>query len=101
MTWFLEVLKLTKALKHEKQEFEKIKNQKDCLKVSSEVLLKRILILEKENKYLEIKLRLKDEEISDFLTYNKPLEKAYRSLQRKYQSASDRLERQKNNDDEG
>ena len=84
MTWFLEVLKLTKALKHEKQEFEKIKSQKDCLKVSSEVLLKRILILEKENKYLEIKLRLKDEEISDFLTYNKPLEKAYKSLQRRY-----------------
>jgi len=80
----LEVVKLTKTLKQERSDYEKLKNQYNCLKISSEVLQKRMIYLEKENSYLEIKLQLKDEEINDFMTYNKPLEKAYKSLQRRY-----------------
>ena len=80
----MEVVKLTKALKQERSEYEKLKNQYNCLKISSEVLQKRMIYLEKENSYLEIKLQLKNEEMNDFMTYNKPLEKAYKSLQRRY-----------------
>ena len=80
----MEVVKLTKALKQERSDYEKLKNQYNCLKISSEVLQKRMIYLEKENSYLEIKLQLKNEEMNDFMTYNKPLEKAYKSLQRRY-----------------
>ena len=88
----LEVLKLAKDLKQEQLEFAKLKNQNNCLKISNEVLQRRLITLEKENKYLEIRLRLKEDEVDDFVTYNKPLEKAYKSLQRRYGMIVDRLE---------
>ena len=61
------------------------------MKVSNEVLKRRITNLEKEKKFIEIKLRIKEEEVADFVTYNKPLEKAYKSLQRRYVKVSDNL----------
>lgn len=62
------------------------------MKVSNEVLKRRITNLEKEKKFVEIKLRIKEEEVADFVTYNKPLEKAYKSLQRRYVKVSDNLD---------
>lgn len=62
------------------------------MKVSNEVLKRRITNLEKEKKFIEIKLRIKEEEVADFVTYNKPLEKAYKSLQRRYVKVSDNLD---------
>ena len=88
----LEVLKLAKDLKQEQLEFAKLKNQNNCLKISIEVLQRKLIKLEKENKYLEIRLRLMEDEVEDFVTYNKPLEKAYKSLQRRYGMIVDRLD---------
>ena len=62
------------------------------MKVSNEVLKRRISTLEKEKKFVEIRLRIKEEEVADFVTYNKPLEKAYKSLQRRYVKVSDNLD---------
>ena len=62
------------------------------MKVSNEVLQRRVASLEKENKFILIKLRIKEEEVADFVTYNKPLEKAYKSLQRRYVKVSDDLD---------
>ena len=77
----LEMMKLENSLKQERQNSVKIKNKYDALKVANEVLQRRVASLEKEKKFLEIKLRVKEEEVADFVTYNKPLEKAYKSLQ--------------------
>ena len=84
--------KLENSLKQERQNITKIKNKYDALKVSHEVLQRRVACLEKEKKILEIKLRAKEEEVTDFVTYNKPLEKAYKSLQRRYVKVSDELD---------
>ena len=88
----LEMMKLENSLKQERQNSIKIKNKYDALKVANEVLQRRVASLEKENKFLEIKLRVKQEEVADFVTYNKPLEKAYKSLQRRYVKVSDELD---------
>ena len=88
----LEMMKLEKSLKQERQNSVKIKNKYDALKVANEVLQRRVASLEKEKKFLEIKLRVKEEEVADFVTYNKPLEKAYKSLQRRYVKVSDELD---------
>ena len=48
--------------------------------------------LDKENKMMERKLKINEEDIEYLVKLNKPLEKAYRSLQRKYQKATDELE---------
>ena len=88
----LEMMKLENSLKQERQNSIKIKNKYDALKVANEVLQRRVAGLEKEKKFLEIKLRVKEEEVADFVTYNKPLEKAYKSLQRRYVKVSDNLD---------
>ena len=88
----LEMMKLENSLKQEQQNSIKIKNKYDALKVANEVLQRRVAGLEKEKKFLEIKLRVKEEEVADFVTYNKPLEKAYKSLQRRYVKVSDQLD---------
>ena len=88
----LEMMKLENSLKQERQNSIKIKNKYDALKVANEVLQRRVAGLEKEKKSLEIKLRVKEEEVADFVTYNKPLEKAYKSLQRRYVKVSDQLD---------
>ena len=88
----LEMMKLENSLKQERQNSVKIKNKSDALKVANEVLQRRVATLEKEKKFLEIKLRVKEEEVADFVTYNKPLEKAYKSLQRRYVKVSDELD---------
>ena len=88
----LEMMKLENSLKQERQNNIKIKNKYDALKVANEVLQRRVAGLEKEKKFLEIKLRVKEEEVADFVTYNKPLEKAYKSLQRRYVKVSDELD---------
>ena len=85
-------MKLENSLKQERQNGVKIRNKYDALKVANEVLQRRVASLEKERKFLEIKLRVKEEEVSDFVTYNKPLEKAYKSLQRRYVKVSDELD---------
>ena len=86
------MMKLENSLKQERQNGVKIRNKYDALKVANEVLQRRVASLEKERKFLEIKLRVKEEEVSDFVTYNKPLEKAYKSLQRRYVKVSDELD---------
>ena len=86
------MMKLENSLKQERQSGVKIKNKFDALKVANEVLQRRVASLEKEKKFLEIKLRVKEEEVADFVTYNKPLEKAYKSLQRRYVKVSDELD---------
>ena len=86
------MMKLENSLKQERKNSVKIKNKYDALKVANEVLQRRVASLEKENKFLEIKLRVKQEEVADFVTYNKPLEKAYKSLQRRYVKVSDELD---------
>ena len=48
--------------------------------------------LDKENKMMERKLKINEEDIEYLVKLNKPLEKAYRSLQRKYQKATDELD---------
>ena len=86
----LEMMKLENSLKQERQ--NSVKNKYDALKVANEVLQRRVASLEKENKFLEMKLRAKEEEVADFVTYTKPLEKAYKSLQRRYVKVSDELD---------
>ena len=86
------MMKLENSLKQERQNSVKIKNKYDALKVANEVLQRRVASLEKEKKFLEMKLRVKEEEVVDFVTYNKPLEKAYKSLQRRYVKVSDELD---------
>ena len=86
------MMKLENSLKQERPSGVKIKNKFDALKVANEVLQRRVASLEKEKKFLEIKLRVKEEEVADFVTYNKPLEKAYKSLQRRYVKVSDELD---------
>ena len=86
------MMKLENSLKQERQNGVKIRNKYDALKVANEVLQRRVASLEKERKFLEIKLRVKEEEVSDFVTYNKPLEKAYKSLQRRYVKVSYELD---------
>ena len=88
----LEIIKLQKSLKLERQNVDKIKNKYEAMKVSNEVLRRKISTLEKEKKFVEIRLRIKEEEVADFVTYNKPLEKAYKSLQRRYVKVSDSLD---------
>ena len=86
------MMKLEKSLKQERQNSVKINNKYEALKVANEVLQRRVASLEKEKKFLEMKLRVKEEEVADFVTYNKPLEKAYKSLQRRYVKVSDNLD---------
>ena len=62
------------------------------LRTGTEVLGRRMEMLEKENTYLELRLRMKEEELEDFQTNRRPLEKAYRSLQRRYGRVADRLD---------
>ena len=62
------------------------------LRTGTEVLGKKMEMLEKENTYLELRLRMKEEELEDFQTNRRPLEKAYRSLQRRYGRVADRLD---------
>ena len=56
------------------------------------VLERKIIKLEKENKMMGKNLKLNEEDIKYLVKVNHPLEKAYRSLQRKYQMAADELE---------
>ena len=86
------MMKLEKSLKQERKNSVKINNKYEALKVANEVLQRRVASLEKEKKFLEMKLRVKEEEVADFVTYNKPLEKAYKSLQRRYVKVSDELD---------
>ena len=88
----LEISKLSKELRQEKVDFDKLKNQNDCLRLSLEVLHRRMESIENENKYLTIRLRMKEDEVDDYVAYNKPLEKAYKSLQRRYGLMLDKLE---------
>ena len=62
------------------------------LRTGTEVLGRRMEMLEKENTYLDLRLRMKEEELEDFQTNRRPLEKAYRSLLRRYGRVADRLE---------
>ena len=57
-----------------------------------EVLEKKIDRLEKDNKMMARTLRMNEENIEYLIKVNHPLEKAYRSLQRKYQKAANELE---------
>ena len=91
------VTKLETTVKKKNEEIEEMKTQLDTFKISNDVLERKIEILEKANKQKERKLRMNEEDIKDLLHINKPLEKAYRSLQRKYQIATDELERKKMN----
>ena len=71
---------------------------KDKLKDKTEeifVLERKIEKLEKENKLMSRKLRMNEEDIKYLVKVNHPFEKAYRSLQRKYQMAADELEMRK------
>ena len=56
------------------------------------VLESKIIKLEKENKMMGKNLKLNEEDIKYLVKVNHPLEKVYRSLQRKYQMAADELE---------
>ena len=87
-----DVFKLTKALQQEKKASDRMKTQLDALRISNGVLGKKIETLEKDKKQMERKLRMNEEDIEDLVHINKPLEKAYRSLQRKYQVATNELE---------
>ena len=60
-----------------------------------EVLERKIDKLEKDNKKMARKLMMNEEDIKYLMKVNHPLEKAYRSLQRKYQMAADELEMRK------
>ena len=91
------VTKLETTVKEKNKENEEMKTQLDAFKISNDVLERKIEILEKTNKQKERKLRMNEEDIKDLMHINKPLEKAYRSLQRKYQIATDELERKKMN----
>ena len=61
---------------------------------------KEIIALQQSNQILKTKIeklereqKVKEEDIAYLVELNKPLEKAYRSLQRKYQRVVDRLDR--------
>ena len=86
------VFKLTKALQQEKKISEKTKTQLDALRISNGVLERKIIKLEKDNKHMEGKLRINEEGLEYLVQANRPLEKAYKSLQRKYQIAADQVE---------
>ena len=64
----------------------------DKLRDSNKDLDRKIEKLLKENKTMERQLRLNEEDIVYLVKLNKPLEKAYKSLQRKFQKATDELE---------
>ena len=87
-----EELKLKKAFQMEKKNAEKMKTHLDALRISNGVLEKKIEKLEKDNTVISRKLRMNAEDIDVLVEVNKPLEKAYKSLQRKYQVAADQLE---------
>ena len=87
-----EELKLKKAFQIEKINAEKMKTQLDAIRISNRVLVKKIEKLEKDIKDMDRKLRMNAEDIDFLVEVNKPLEKAYKSLQRKYQVAADQLE---------
>jgi uncharacterized protein YlxW (UPF0749 family) len=59
------------------------------------VLESKINKLEKDNMKMVRKLKLNEEDIEYLIKVNHPLEKAYRSLQRKYQMAADELDMRK------
>lgn len=88
----MEMIKLSSTLKQERMDFDRLKKQNDCMKLSLEVLHRRMEAIDNENKYLSLRLRLKEEEVEDFAAYNRPLEKAYKSLQRRYGMMLDKLE---------
>ena len=67
---------------------DKLKDKNDEIVV----LESKIIKLEKENKMMGKNLKLNEEDIKYLVKVNHPLEKAYRSLQRKYQMATDELE---------
>ena len=87
-----EELKLKKAFQMEKRNAEKIKTQFDAIRISNGFLEKKIEKLEKNNRDMSKKLRMNEEDIDVLVEVNKPLEKAYKSLQRKYQVAAGQLE---------
>ena len=74
----LELVRLTKALRMERLELEKLRSADTSLRTGSEGVGRRMEMLEKENTYLELRLRMKEEELEDFQINRKPLEKAYR-----------------------
>ena len=88
-----EELKLKKALQMEKKASEQMKVQLDALRVSNGVLERRVGKLEHDRNDLGRKIRMNEEDIDYLVEVNKPLEKAYKSLQRKYQITRDELER--------
>ena len=90
-----EELKLKKAFQLEKRNAEKTKTQFDAIRISNGVLEKKVEKLEKNNRDMSIKLRMNEEDIDVLVEVNKPLEKAYKSLQRKYQVAAGHLEMRK------
>ena len=87
-----EDIKLKKAFQMEKNNAEKMKTHLDALRISNGVLEKKIEKLEKDNTVISRKLRMNAEDIDVLVEVNKPLEKAYKSLQRKYQVVVDQLE---------
>ena len=93
-----EELKLKKALQVEKKMSEKMKTQLAALRISNGVLEKKIGTLEKDRKVTETKLKMKEDEIEFIVEVSKPLEKAYKSLQRKYQIVEDQLQIKSNAD---
>ena len=88
-----EELKLKKALQIEKKESEKLKTQLVALKMSNEVLRRKVGEFDNDRKELDNKIKKNEEEIDYINDLNKALEKAYKSLQRKYQRKNDELER--------
>ena len=86
---------MKKAFQREKKNAEQMKTQLDAIRISNGVLEKRIEKLEKDNKDMSSKLRMNEEDIDILVEMKKPLEKAYKSLQRKYQVVEDQLERGK------
>jgi hypothetical protein len=93
-----EELKLKKAFQMEKRTAEKMKTHLDAIRISNGVLEKKIEKLEKNNRDMSKKLMMNEEDIDFLVEVNKPLEKAYKSLQRKYQVAVDQLELRKKKD---
>ena len=88
-----EELKLKKALQMEKKTSYKLKTQLDALRISNGVLLRKVGEFDNDRKDFGNKIKRNEEEIEYIVDLNKALEKAYKSLQKKYQKTNDELER--------
>ena len=91
-----EELKLKKALQVEKKTSYTLKIQLDALRISNGVLIRKVGELDNDRKDFENKIKRNEDEMEYIVDLNKALEKAYKSLQKKYQKKNDELERWKN-----